>query len=81
MFERFASWSTRWSGSTRAFILAALSILLWFVLEAMRFVDLPLAADKIAALRLLLVGLVLIAVMALRPQGILGKREEMVIRG
>ena len=31
MFERFASWSTRWSGSTRAFILAALSILLWFV--------------------------------------------------
>jgi branched-chain amino acid transport system permease protein len=47
----------------------------------MRFVDLPLAADKIAALRLLLVGLVLIAVMALRPQGLLGKREEMVIRG
>ena len=57
------------------------SLLLWFVLEGLRFVDLPLAADKIAALRLLLVGLVLIAVMALRPQGILGKREEMVIRG
>jgi branched-chain amino acid transport system permease protein len=57
------------------------AILLWFVLEGMRFVDLPLAADKIAALRLLLVGLVLIAVMVFRPQGILGKREEMVIRG
>jgi branched-chain amino acid transport system permease protein len=57
------------------------SILLWFVLEALRFLDLPLAADKIAALRLLLVGLVLIGVMVLRPQGILGKREEMVIRG
>jgi branched-chain amino acid transport system permease protein len=57
------------------------SLLLWLVLEGLRFVDLPLAADKVAALRLLLVGLVLIAVMALRPQGILGKREEMVIRG
>lgn len=57
------------------------SILLWFALEGMRFIDLPLAADKIAALRLLLVGLVLIGVMVLRPQGILGKREEMVIRG
>lgn len=57
------------------------SILLWFVLEALRFLDLPLAADKIAALRLLLVGLVLIGVMVFRPQGILGKREEMVIHG
>ena len=57
------------------------SILLWAVLEGLRFVDLPLAADKIAALRLLLVGLVLILVMVFRPQGILGKREEMVIRG
>jgi branched-chain amino acid transport system permease protein len=57
------------------------SVLLWTVLEGLRFVDLPLAADKIAALRLLLVGLVLIGVMALRPQGLLGKREEMVIRG
>ena len=57
------------------------SLLLWVVLEGLRFVDLPLAADKVAALRLLLVGLVLIAVMVLRPQGILGKREEMVIRG
>jgi len=57
------------------------SLLLWVVLEGLRFVELPLAADKVAALRLLLVGLVLIAVMVLRPQGILGKREEMVIRG
>jgi len=57
------------------------SILLWFVLEATRFVDLPLAADQVAALRLLIVGLVLILVMVLRPQGIAGKREEMVLRG
>ncbi|TAN31806.1 branched-chain amino acid ABC transporter permease [bacterium] len=57
------------------------SILLWFVLEGARFLDLPLAADKVAALRLLIIGLVLILVMVLRPQGILGKREEMVLRG
>jgi branched-chain amino acid transport system permease protein len=57
------------------------SILLWFVLESARFIDLPLSADKVAALRLLIVGLILIFVMAVRPQGILGRREEMVLRG
>ena len=31
MFERFASWATRWSGSTVAFILASASILLWLI--------------------------------------------------
>jgi branched-chain amino acid transport system permease protein len=56
------------------------SLLLWFVFEALRFVQLPLAADKVAALQLLLVGLVIVLVMVLRPQGLLGKREEMVIR-
>jgi branched-chain amino acid transport system permease protein len=57
------------------------SLLLWFLLEGLRYVDLPLAGDKVAALRLLVVGLVLVLVMALRPQGLLGRREEMVIRG
>lgn len=31
MFERFATVATRWSGSTSAFILAVLSIIIWFV--------------------------------------------------
>src|SRR6266498_5117745 len=31
MFERFASWATRWTGSTTAFILAAASIVVWIV--------------------------------------------------
>lgn len=31
MFERFATVATRWSGSTSAFILAVLSIVIWFV--------------------------------------------------
>jgi branched-chain amino acid transport system permease protein len=57
------------------------SIVLWTVLEVLRFIDLPLSSDKVAALRLLLVGLLLVLMMMWRPQGLLGKREEMVIRG
>ena len=41
--------------------------------------DLPLSADKVAALRFMLVGLVLILLMAFRPQGVFGKKEEMVL--
>ncbi len=55
------------------------AILLWTLLEVTRFLDLPLAAEKVAALRFMLVGLVLMLLMAFRPQGILGKREEMVL--
>ena len=55
------------------------SIILWTLLEATRFVDLPLAAEKVAALRFVLVGIALILLVAFRPQGILGKREEMVL--
>ena len=31
MFERFASWATRWTGSTTAFMLAAASIVVWMI--------------------------------------------------
>jgi branched-chain amino acid transport system permease protein len=55
------------------------AIVLWTLLEATRFLDLPLAAEKVAALRFMLVGLLLILLMAFRPQGILGKRREMVL--
>jgi branched-chain amino acid transport system permease protein len=55
------------------------AVLMWAVLEATRFVELPMSSDKVAALRLLIVGLVLILVATLRPQGILGRREEMVL--
>ncbi len=57
------------------------SILLWVILEGTSFVQLPISADRVAALRLLIVGLVLIGVMVLRPQGLLGKRQEMILRG
>jgi branched-chain amino acid transport system permease protein len=45
-----------------------------------RFADIPYfdSADQ-AFLRLILVGLILIGLMAFRPQGLLGKREEMIL--
>ena len=55
------------------------SVVMWVLLEGMRFAELPLAEDKIAALRFVFVGLILILLMAFRPQGALGKREEMVL--
>jgi branched-chain amino acid transport system permease protein len=58
------------------------SAILWGVLEATRFIDLPdppFTETRIAALRYAILGLVLILVMAFRPQGMFGKREEMVL--
>lgn len=55
------------------------AIILWFILEATRFVDLPLPAEKVAALRFVIVGVALIILMAFRPQGMFGKRREMVL--
>jgi branched-chain amino acid transport system permease protein len=55
------------------------AILLWTLLEGTRFVELPISEEKTAALRFGLVGLILILLMAFRPQGIFGKREEMVL--
>lgn len=67
-------------GGLASYIGVALgSIVLWTLLEATRFLDLPLAAEQVAALRFMLVGLALILLMAFRPQGALGKREEMVL--
>jgi branched-chain amino acid transport system permease protein len=55
------------------------SAIMWVLLEGMRFAELPLAEDKVAALRFVFVGLILILLMAFRPQGVFGKREEMVL--
>jgi len=55
------------------------AIIMEFLLEATRSVDLPLSGDKVAALRFIIVGLALILLMAFRPQGMFGKREEMVL--
>jgi branched-chain amino acid transport system permease protein len=55
------------------------SMLLMTLLEATRYIELPLSADKVAAVRFIIVGLVLILLMAFRPQGIFGKKQEMLL--
>jgi branched-chain amino acid transport system permease protein len=55
------------------------SMLLMTLLEGTRYVDLPLSADKVSAIRFIIVGLVLILLMAFRPQGIFGKKQEMLL--
>jgi branched-chain amino acid transport system permease protein len=55
------------------------AIIFWFLFEGLRFIELPLEEVQIAALRYVIVGLVLILLMAFRPQGMFGKREEMVL--
>jgi len=59
--------------------IAAGTAILWILLEGTRFINLPLSAEQIASLRFVIVGAVLIGLMAFRPQGIFGKREEMVL--
>jgi branched-chain amino acid transport system permease protein len=54
-------------------------VIFWAVLEGTRFIDLPISETQIASLRFFVVGLVLILLMAFRPQGMFGKREEMVL--
>jgi len=55
------------------------SVIIYTLLEATRFLELPFSASQVAALRLVVVGLVLILLTALRPQGLFGKRQEMVL--
>jgi branched-chain amino acid transport system permease protein len=55
------------------------AIIMWTILEGSRFIDLPISAEREAAVRFMFVGLVLILLMAFRPQGLFGKKEEMVL--
>jgi branched-chain amino acid transport system permease protein len=59
---------------------AAASLLFVFVLEATRYLDLPLSDARVAALRFMIVGAALMALVVLRPQGLFGKREELTLR-
>lgn len=56
------------------------SFFLIFVLEATRYLELPLSDARIAALRFMIVGLVLMLLVVFRPQGLFGKREELTLR-
>jgi branched-chain amino acid transport system permease protein len=56
------------------------AVFIELLLEGTRFVHLPLADTRVSALRFMIVGLVLILGMAFRPQGLLGRRDEMALR-
>jgi branched-chain amino acid transport system permease protein len=58
---------------------AAGALVLWGLIEGTRFLDIGLNAPQEASLRFMIVGLLLILLMAFRPQGLFGKREEMVL--
>ncbi len=57
------------------------SIVISVLIAGVRFLDFPLDADKVAALRYVVIGLIIMAVMAFRPQGLFGKREELHLDG
>ncbi len=53
------------------------SVVISFIVSGTRFLDFPLDADKVAALRFVAIGLIIMAMMAFRPQGLFGKKEEL----
>ena len=57
------------------------TVLLWSVMEGLRFLQLPLSTGQIGALRFVIIGLILILASMLRPQGLLGRKAEMQLRG
>jgi len=56
------------------------SAVLWIVLEGLRLMELPMSAERLAALRFIIVGVVLVVFVSLRPQGLLGRKEEVMLR-
>lgn len=55
------------------------AIIMWVLIEGTRNIGLGLSSDQEAAMRFIVVGIVLILLMAFRPQGIFGKKQEMVL--
>lgn len=65
-------------GSYRGVVVGAFFLI--FMLEATRYLELPISDARVAALRFMIVGLVLMALVVFRPQGIFGRREELILR-
>jgi branched-chain amino acid transport system permease protein len=54
------------------------AIVIGFIFSGTRFLEFPgLESDDVAALRLIVIGLLIMALMAFRPQGLFGKKEEL----
>jgi branched-chain amino acid transport system permease protein len=56
------------------------ALLFWAVIEGLRFLHLPLSEGQQGSLRFVLIGLALILLSILRPQGLLGRKAEMQLR-
>jgi branched-chain amino acid transport system permease protein len=67
-------------GAGRNWAVPVGAVVFGVIFAGTRFADIPLfdTADQ-AFLRLVIIGLVLIGLMAFRPQGLFGRREEMVL--
>jgi branched-chain amino acid transport system permease protein len=70
-------------GTARNWAVPVGALVFGFVFAGTRFLDFPplsyFDSAERAYLRLVIIGLILIGLMVFRPQGILGKREEMVL--
>lgn len=62
-------------GSYLGVILGAVAISL--IEAGTRFLDFPVDSEQVAALRFMSIGLIIMLLMAFRPQGLLGNRDEM----
>lgn len=69
------------SGNNRGTILGA--FLLWGFFSGTRFMEsyMPLSPTAIGALRIMLIGIILVVLVIFRPQGILGRKEELGLGG
>jgi ABC-type branched-subunit amino acid transport system permease subunit len=67
-------------GTGRNWAVPVGAVVFGVIFAGTRFADIPFfdSADQ-AFLRLIIIGLILIALMAFRPQGLFGKREEMIL--
>lgn len=67
------------AGNNAGTVLGA--VIFWAYTAGTRFLDgvLPLDDSRIGALRIMLIGLLLIVLMMARPQGLLGKKEELTL--
>ncbi|MDY6965489.1 MAG: branched-chain amino acid ABC transporter permease [Halobacteriota archaeon] len=67
------------SGNNRGTILGAL--ILWTFFSGTRFVQghLPITPTQTGALRIIFIGLAMMVIMMFKPEGILGRREELML--
>jgi branched-chain amino acid transport system permease protein len=56
------------------------TLILWTLIEGLRFLDLPLSSGQAGSLRFIIIGLMLVLLSRFRPQGLLGQRAEMQLR-